>query len=160
MRKPLKKNDEDFSPQVNVPFERHQFRKLQQEVEKKIEQFSLKLKVKAETRDFGDKRDEQIRDQIIEKCRSTGLKKFLEKGNYLTLNTLLNMARAYENVSKQAASIEGGDKNEVLAVKFKSLTKCKAKTPIITFSLRDKLEAKLSELENMDIIEKVSGPSK
>lgn len=40
------------------------------------------------------------------------------------------MAKAYENASKQADSIEARDKNEAHAVKFKSLTKFNAETPI------------------------------
>lgn len=87
--------------QENVPFSQ-----LKQTKGETVDQSVVRLRQKADTCDFGDNRDNCIRDQIIEKCLSTTLqKKFLETGKDLTLNGLLEIARAYENAEMQAKSM-------------------------------------------------------
>ena len=81
--------DAYFSPAVNVPFERHMFRRMSQKENETIDQFITRLKQKALTCDYGDSCDEFIRDQVIDACNSTPLRrKLLEKGHALTLKTL------------------------------------------------------------------------
>ena len=78
-----------FKPQANVPNERE----------------------KARTCEFGDANavEEQIRDQVINKCLSHELRRKLrQKGQPLTLQRLREIARAMEESEKQARSIEGG----------------------------------------------------
>lgn len=60
-----------FNPLPNVPFERHQFRITAQKDNETIEQYSVCLRQKAESCDFGEANavDIQIRDQIVEKCK-------------------------------------------------------------------------------------------
>ena len=69
---------------MNLPFERHLFRKMEQAQNETVDQFVPRLRQKAISCGFGNV-DEAIRDQIIEKCRSMHLRrKFLEKlGNIL-----------------------------------------------------------------------------
>ena len=81
-----------FTPLLIVPYERHAFRSMAQESNETIEQFITRLRVKAETCEFGviDLVDEQIRDQVVEKCASNHLRhKLLEKGRTLTLKIKL-----------------------------------------------------------------------
>ena len=63
--------------------------------------------------------EEQIRDQVINKCLSHELRrKLLQKGQALTLQGLREIARAMEESEKQARSIEGASdaSNEVNSV--------------------------------------------
>nr|XP_022310912.1 uncharacterized protein LOC111116221 [Crassostrea virginica] len=79
-----------------------------QEQTESVDQFVTRLKQKAEHCNF-DNADEQIRDQVIEKCRSSHLRrKLLEKGGDLTLEQTLTTARAFEQSQQQASGIEGG----------------------------------------------------
>ena len=102
--------DHYFTPLSNVPYERHTFRSMAQEANETIEQYITRLRVKAETCEFGviDLVDEQIRDQVVEKCASNHLRhKLLEKGRTLTLKNVRDTARALEDSERQARSIEG-----------------------------------------------------
>lgn len=96
-----------FSPQVNVPYERHSFRNMCQTNNESIDQYITRLRQKAESCSF-DNVDEQIRDQVIEKCNSHALRrKLLEKGRNLTLQKLCEIARSMEMSEIQAKEIEG-----------------------------------------------------
>ena len=80
--------DNYFTPKVNVPFERYVFRQMQQTKGETIDQFVCRLHQKAISCDFA-KVDEAIRDQIIEKCKDSRLRrKFLEKASDATLTVL------------------------------------------------------------------------
>ncbi|CAB4043490.1 Hypothetical predicted protein, partial [Paramuricea clavata] len=68
-----------FYTKVNVAFERHMFRQMQQKENETIDQFVCRLRQKSISCEFTNV-DEAIRDQIIEKCRDPKLRrKFLEK---------------------------------------------------------------------------------
>ena len=98
-----------FQPSINVPFERHVFRNASQRDDETIEQFIMRLRQKAETCEF-TKVEEDIRDQIIEKCGSNVLRqKFLEKGKELNLEMLREIARSYKTT---VAAIENFAKPE------------------------------------------------
>ena len=97
--------DEYFVPKVNVPFERHVFRQMEQQNGEKVYQCVCRLRQKAITCDFTDV-DETIRDQLIEKCQDQKLRrKFLEKTN-ATLADLQDIARAFEAVNEQMNSMD------------------------------------------------------
>ena len=107
-----------FKPQANVPYERLCFRETSQLANETVEQFVTRLRQKARTCEFGDANavEEQIRDQVINKCLSHELRrKLLQKGQALTLQRLREIARAMEESEKQARSIEGASdaSNEV-----------------------------------------------
>ena len=65
-----------FEPQVNIPCERHIFRQMRQEDSKTVDQFVTRLRRQAENCNFEENRKEQIRDQVIDKCRSSMLRRF------------------------------------------------------------------------------------
>ena len=101
-----------FMTQVNIPFERHQFREMRQGEDETVDQYVVRLKRKAESCDYGDQADSQIRDQIISTCRSQELRrKLLEKGQKLTLKELQDKARTFEVVRRQSKSMSGQEAN-------------------------------------------------
>ena len=117
--------DSYFVPKVNLPFERHQFRQMSQALGEKVDQFVSRLRQKAATCDFGDV-DEAIRDQLIEKCSGSKLRrKFLERAN-ATLKDLQDIARAHEAVDEQMKFMEVGSHsvnalNQNVKTEFESL---------------------------------------
>ena len=60
---------------MNVPYERHLFRTLAQLPTESVDQFTTRLRERAEYCKFGDAKDENIRDQVIEKCMSSRLQR-------------------------------------------------------------------------------------
>lgn len=109
--------DNYFRPRVNTPFERHGFRLMTQEPTESVDQFVTRLKQKAQHCNF-DNADEHIRDQVIEKCKSSHLRrKLLERGGDLTLEQTLTTARAFEQSQQQATGIEGGRNSEAFVNK-------------------------------------------
>ena len=68
--------DEYFVPKVNVSFERHVFRQMEQQNGEKVDQFVCRLRQKAITCEFTDV-DETIRGQLIEKCQDQRLRRKL-----------------------------------------------------------------------------------
>ena len=73
--------EQHFSPQVNLAYERHVFRNIEQKESETVEQYIIRLKQQAEVCEFGDSLNDQLKDQVIDKCVSLHLKtKLLEKG--------------------------------------------------------------------------------
>ena len=84
--KAMRSLDAHFLPQVNVPFQRHHFRQANQEESETADQFDTRLFQLAENCNFGTAKEENIRDQLIDKCRSHDLrKKLLGVSGKLTL---------------------------------------------------------------------------
>jgi len=69
--------------------------------------------------DYGDQAETQIRDQVVQRCKSHELrKKLLEKGEKLTLELLLSTAANHERGQLQLENMEGKlDVNFVLKKK-------------------------------------------
>lgn len=65
---------EHFVKKRNVTFERHIFRGLQQGPTEKIESFVLRLRQQAKKCNFVDQLEDNVKDQLIEKCLSAELK--------------------------------------------------------------------------------------
>ncbi|XP_060078270.1 uncharacterized protein LOC132557761 [Ylistrum balloti] len=98
--------EKHFKSKINVPYERYAFRSMKQEENETVEQFVTKLRQQSVLCEF-DKPDEQIRDQVIEKCRSHKLRqRLLEKGHKLTLDQLRMMASTLEQAETQAKKME------------------------------------------------------
>jgi len=94
--------DDYFIPKANVPFERHLFRQISQSSEETVDRFVCRLRQRGASCEFGEREDEYIRDQLIDKCYSAKLRrKFLEKEGSVTLDDLLVTARAQEAVNLQ-----------------------------------------------------------
>lgn len=99
----------------NATFLRHKFRKMTQVPGETIAQFVTRLRTEVDGCDFSDA-DNQIRDQVVEKCTSDRLRrKFLEKGDKLTLQEMLKISATYEAVDDQAREMRDttavGEKN-------------------------------------------------
>jgi len=104
--------DAYFAPKGNVPYERHIFRSLKQDTAETVDQYVSRLKKQALNCQFGaeDVRNEMIRDQVIDACQSNHLrKKLLQQGDDLTLDTVLDMARALEAVEMQSKRMSKPD---------------------------------------------------
>jgi len=63
----LRKLDAYFTPQVNVRYELHMFRQMKQEENETVDQFVVRLSNQAANCEFGTSKNEQIRDEIIDK---------------------------------------------------------------------------------------------
>lgn len=70
----LRTLDAYFVPKVNEPYERHVFRAMMQKEHETVDQFVSRLKNQAQLCNFADA-DVDIRDQVIDKCRSSKLKR-------------------------------------------------------------------------------------
>lgn len=55
--------------------------------------YAMRLKQQAEQCNFGDKLEEHVRDQIIEKCRSVVLRREMLKQGDANLQTILTTAK-------------------------------------------------------------------
>ena len=72
-----------------------------------VAQFVTRLKQVVKDFDYGDQSDNQIRDQVVQRCKSHALRrKLLEKGENLTLALILTTAATYEVVQSQLVSME------------------------------------------------------
>ena len=97
--------DEYFLPKSNTTYERHCFRQLQQSENETVDQFVTRLRHQAELCNFADQKDDHIRDQFIDKCKSDVLRRQLLEKCDVTLVNALEIARAKEAAEKQAASM-------------------------------------------------------
>ena len=87
----MKVLDDYFVPKTNVSFERHLFRQISQASNETVDQFLCKLRQRAASCDFGGEPevDDYFRDQLIDKCYSSNLRrKFLEQDGAVTLDSL------------------------------------------------------------------------
>ena len=74
---------------------------MSQKGEESVSQFTCRLKQQASNCGFHSV-DEAVRDQLIEKCKDTALRrKFLEKEGTVTLTDLEKIANAFEAVVLQ-----------------------------------------------------------
>ena len=126
-REACTKLDEYFKPAVNSVYERHVFRQLCPQHGETMMQSSTILKQQVKLCDFGDKLEENVRDQLIDKCSDRRLKaNFLEKGA-LTLTEAIDLARAHENAQQQVRNMDSdrsADNNDVVCkVKNKKSSK-------------------------------------
>jgi len=102
----LKLLNEHFIPKSNIPFERHVFRRIEQGSAETMDSFVCRLRQQARNCEFGTMEDDYIRDQIVDKCYSSQLRRKLLEKETLTLTAVLNTARAYESVTHQLSAME------------------------------------------------------
>lgn len=114
----IEKLDSYFLPKQNKIFERHVFRQIKQEEGEKFEKFVVKLRNQAEKCKFSCP-DEQLIDQIVEKCFSAELrKKILTLGDSVTLDKIITEANTLEIVEHQLEGFsQKNETNEVNAIK-------------------------------------------
>ena len=81
------------------------FRQISQSDTESIDQFATRLMQQANRCEFGGHKDEQIRDQIIDRCHSAVLKKAVLEKKDITLDKVLEIGRAKEAAERQAQTI-------------------------------------------------------
>ena len=117
-----------FIPKVNSTYQNHVFRSMEQHDGETVAQFVTRLRRVVKDCDYGEQAENQIRDQVVQRCKSHDLRrKLLEKGEKLTLELLLSTAANHERVQSQLQSMESG-KNDVNAVREKQPDKTKEST--------------------------------
>lgn len=106
----IQKLDEYFSPKQSSVYERHLFRLMKQEPGEKFEKFLVRLRHQSTKCKFADE-NENLIDQITEKCNSTELrKKILLLGDSVTLDKIISEANAIESVERQ---LDGFNQNNI-----------------------------------------------
>ena len=95
-----------FEPKKNISYERHVFHKSKQSAGETIDNYVVRLSKLAISCEFTDK-NEMIRDQVVNSCWSTKLrkKKLLEEET-LTLDKVKTIARTYELSETHAKRME------------------------------------------------------
>lgn len=106
-----------FKPKANVPYERHVFRQSSQKEDETVEQYATRLKKLSLTCEFGDTKEDAIRDQIIDKCKSYDLRRRFLREKDLKLDKLLDIGRSYEAADMCAAKMESKSSSEVNKLK-------------------------------------------
>lgn len=97
----IQKLDEFFNPKQNRYYERHLFRSIKQESDESFDKFLVRLRQQSAKCKFSSE-EEQIIDQIIEKCLSSELrKKLLTLGDSVTLDRVISEANAFESIERQ-----------------------------------------------------------
>lgn len=92
---------EYFLPKKSTAYERHVFFGLSQNNGELVEQFAYRLRKQASKCKFTNNIDEYIRDQITSKTNNEKLQVFILKHDELSLNEVLNHAKALEAISSQ-----------------------------------------------------------
>ena len=88
------KLDNYFKPKDNIPYNRHLFRQCGQQPDETIAQYVTRLRKLAASCNFADAKDDFIRDQVVEKCKSNVLRRKLLAEADLTLAKVLTIAQA------------------------------------------------------------------
>ena len=118
--KAKEKLNEYFGPKKNIEYEIYTFRQAKQNSGESMNSYHSRLRQLASTCEFADT-DKEIKSQIILSCSSQRLRCKALKDTTMTLQALLDEARALEVSEKQAVDIESsGSANAVLPLKSKT----------------------------------------
>ena len=98
-------------PQVNEEFEIFQFRQMKQLESETVDEFTTRLRKKAEYCGFTDK-SKEIKSQLVQGCKSAKLRRKVLQEN-LTLDKLLLAARTMELANNQAKEMENGHSGDL-----------------------------------------------
>lgn len=116
----IAKLNDHFQPKKNATYERYELRQIKQESDEKMASFVMRLRKQADRCDFGDKFDDNVKDQLIEKCSSPLLRrKLLAKGD-ADLDTIIHEAKAFEAVQEQSKTLEN---NNIARIKTSEVQK-------------------------------------
>ena len=97
----IEKLDEFFQVRRNVIFERARFNRRVQKEGESVEQFITSLYSLVDTCDYGDLKDEMIRDRIVVSIRDQALSERLQTVADLTLEKAKTLVRQREAVHEQ-----------------------------------------------------------
>ncbi|XP_078495184.1 uncharacterized protein LOC144749994 [Ciona intestinalis] len=103
--------NQHFTDKKNVDYERVTFRETKQEEDETMKQFHSRLRKLSKNCDFHSA-DDEIKTQIISRCRNHKIRQRALETQQLTLINLLDMANAMERSEAQASSIEKNIKSE------------------------------------------------
>lgn len=120
----IAKLNEFFEPKKNSTYERHMFRLIKQEKNEKVGIFVMRLRTRADKCDFGDTLEDNVKDQIIEKCLSPKLRRELLKLGDAPLDKVLKAAKIFEAIEEQSKTFEP---NEMQSPKDESVNKVDSK---------------------------------
>lgn len=101
----LTKLNDQFNVKKNVPYERIIFHEAKQESGESVDAFVTRLRKLAQYCEYTNL-DDEIRDQVIAKCRSSKFRKRLLQETDLNLEKLLRIGRALEQSASQTKKIE------------------------------------------------------
>ena len=109
-----------FRPKKNVTFERYVFNTCHQEAQETIDEYVNRLRGMSETCEFGDLKDNLIRDRIV-----LGTKYHSVRGRLLTeeltLEKSISICRSYELVQKQMKQIEKSETDQAYQIERRSV---------------------------------------
>ncbi|XP_056642618.1 uncharacterized protein LOC130449008 [Diorhabda sublineata] len=126
----ITKLDEYFSPKQSKVYERHLFRLLKQESGEKYEKFLVRLRHQVVKCQF-QAVEEQLIDQITEKCASVDLrKKILAAGEVITLDQIILEANTLETIERQLSGFNEKPSPSSLQTLNAVYTKRKQRTTI------------------------------
>ena len=111
------KLEEHFNPQKNVEYEIYKFRQEKQSADETMDAFHTRLRHLAEHCEFTNN-DREIKSQIIQGCQLKRIRVKALREPDLTLQNILDTARAMEISQLQASGMEE-QKESVNAAKFK-----------------------------------------
>lgn len=106
---------EVFNPATNTEFQRYTFRHTNQTSDN-INDFYSTLKQIAETCNFGERKDEEIKSQLIAGCKHPRVRQKGLSDSTVTLQRLLEFARTLELTEAHAKVIEGSTAHSVSAI--------------------------------------------
>ena len=112
--------DNYFKPKSNPVYERHVFHNVEPQEGEETSMFVTRLREQAELCDFGDVKDDMIRDHVVQHTRDRKLKeKFLQKQD-LTLDNLIEIAKGHEVTKRQLQVMTDSVKTETVNAISKS----------------------------------------
>ena len=113
----LGKFDEFFQVRKNVIYERVRFNRRNQQSGELVEQYIMALYSLAENCDYGDLKNEMIRDWLIVGIRDTVLSEKMQMDAKLTLETAKMSIRQREAVHKQQRTLKGTSDSNLDAIR-------------------------------------------
>lgn len=102
------KFDTHFEPVKNIIFERVKFNQMSQEANQSIHQFIVALRTQADNCDYGNKRDELVRDRIVVGVRDNKLREYLIDVDNLDLTLCIQKAKQFVSHHEQAVKMNPG----------------------------------------------------
>ena len=106
-----------FEPKKNIAFERHLFRQAKQQEDESVDNFIVRLSKLSLGCDFKDEahKNDMIRDQVVDCCKSNELRKKLLSESELTLDKIRTVSRTFELSSSHAKKM--AEDNQTLDTK-------------------------------------------
>ena len=119
--------DNHFKVRRNIIFERARFNKRSQLEGETAEQFIMELQSLVEHCEYGDLRDDMVRDRLVVGIRDGTLSERLQLDSKLTLESAMKQTRQREAVHEGRLALKGGDQSlkEVDAVGKRRLAAAK-----------------------------------